>query len=144
MLFGVLFLWSHYAAPSETKQFPILIRGERPVLRQNRIGNRINKTINDRADRMSRTLGGPECNVVRTRLWLFCCSRVCLEALGSQKLPRQLNSSDCLCGASLISMVKSTDLWNLNDPIERVGPDYSDSNKLVDFTIDTSDAPRKQ
>jgi hypothetical protein len=35
-----------------------------------------------------------------------------------QEQTKHLTSSDCcdcLCGASLISMVKSTDLWNLDD-----------------------------
>ena len=43
------------------------------------------------------------------------------------ELPKQLNSSDCpdcLCGASLISMMQSTDLWNLYDPLRLVRLDY--------------------
>src|SRR5262245_35189872 len=46
-----------------------------------------------------------------------------LEGLILQELSHTriaFDCPDCLCGAPLISMVKSTDLWNLDDPVRLV------------------------
>jgi hypothetical protein len=65
-----------------------------------------------------------QCSVVRVRR--RSAEAFCREA-SKRSFTRAIEASgtssgcpDCLCGASLISMVKSTDLWDLDDPVRLV------------------------
>src|SRR5262245_12665161 len=96
--------------------------GRRVVVRRNGIGT-LNKTkqSSDRADAVVQDIGIVSVMVLERVFWAH---RVVLVVLrrgfGARiQLSKHANSfrlPDLLCGAPLISMVQSTDLWNLDEP----------------------------